>query len=168
MVRQGRCFRAYKMKYLTTREKAKKFEILEHTADLRLKVFGSSPKELFRNALYAMGYTQKPETVEQSTVGIIIGTIRGRRVSEDIVIESMDYNTLLVDFLSEVLSRSDSLNTVFFDVKFSEFSELKIEGKIYGVKVDDFSQDIKAVTYHEVDIKETEPGKWESLLVLDI
>lgn len=156
------------MKYLTTKGKMKRFEVLEHTADLRLKVFGSSPKELFGNALYAMGYTQKPEIADQSTVGRIIGTIRGRRISEDIIIESMDYNTLLVDFLSEVLSRSDALNAVFFDVKFNEFSELKIEGKIYGIKVDDFSQDIKAVTYHEVDIKETEPGKWESLLVLDI
>lgn len=150
------------------KEKIQKFEVLEHTADVRIKVFGSSPKELFKNALYALGYTQKPEIAEQSTVGRIIGTIRGRRVSEDFSIESMDYNTLLVDFLSEVLSRSDSQNTVFFDVKFKEFSELKIEGRIYGVKVDNFSEDIKAVTYHEVDVKEVEPGKWESLLVFDI
>lgn len=148
--------------------KPKRFEVLEHTADTRLKVFGSSAKELFKNALYALGYTQKPQIVEQSAVGALIGRLRGRRISEDIFIESMDYNTLLVDFLSEVLSRSDALNTVFFDVKFKEFSELKIEGKIYGVKVDNFSEDIKAVTYHEVDVKEIEPRKWESLLVFDI
>ena len=146
----------------------KKFEVLEHTADLRLKVFGSSPKELFKNALYALGYTQKPEIVEQSPVGRIIGTIRGRRVNEDFLIESMDYNTLLVDFLSEILSRSDALDAVFFDAKFKEFSELKMAGRIYGVKVSDFSQDIKAVTYHETDVKEVEPGKWETLLVFDI
>lgn len=147
---------------------AKKFEVLERAADLRLKVFGSSPKELFRNALYSLGYTQKPEIVGQSAVGAFIRRLRGRRVTEDFLIESMDYNTLLVDFLSDVLSRSDSQNAVFFDVKFTAFSENKIEGRIYGVKVDDFSKNVKAVAYHEVDIKEIEPGKWESLLVLDI
>lgn len=151
-----------------TREKTKRFEVLEHTADIRLKIFGSSPKELFKNALYALGRTQKPEIVEQSAVGALIGRLRGRRITEDFSIESMDYNTLLVDFLGEVLSHSDTQNAIFFDVVFKEFSELRASGRIYGVKVDDFSEDIKAVTYHEVDVKEVERGKWESLLVFDI
>ncbi|MEK7203657.1 MAG: archease [Patescibacteria group bacterium] len=150
------------------KEKQKRFEILERAADLGFKIFGSSAKELFKNAVYAMGYAQKPEIVEQSAVGALIGRLRGRRISEDFLIESMDYNTLLVDFLSEILSRSDNQNAVFFDVKFNKFSELKIGGRIYGVKVDDFSKNIKAVTYHEVDVKESEPGKWESQLVFDI
>lgn len=148
--------------------KPKKFEVLEHTADLRLKIFGSSPKELFKNALYALGWTQKPEIVEQSTVGKIIGRLRGHQVNEGFLIESMDYNTMLVDFLSHILSISDTHDAVFFDVKFKEFSENKIDGKVYGVKVSDFDKDIKAVTYHEVEVKEIEPGKWESLLVFDI
>lgn len=160
--------RTFIPKLRRAKEPSKKFEILEQTPDIKLKVFGSSPKELFKNTLYAMGYIQKPEIVEQSAVGKIIGTIRGRRVNEDIIIESMDYNTLLVDFLNEIISRADSQNAVFFDVKFKEFSEFKIEGKIYGVKVDDFSQSIKEAAYSEVDIKEAEPGKWESLLTLDI
>lgn len=160
--------RTFIPKLRKAKEPSKKFEILEQTPDIKLKVFGSSPKELFKNTLYAMGYIQKPEAVEQSTVGKIIGTIRGKRVSEDFLIESMDYNTLLIDFLAEVLSISDSHNAVFFDVKFKDFSELKIEGKIYGVKVDDFSQSIKEAAYSDVDIKEAEPGKWESLLTLDI
>ncbi len=149
------------------KEKQKKFEVLEHATDAKLKIFGSSPEELFKNAVYAMSHIQKPEIAEQSTVGKLIVRIRGRQVSEDFSIESMDYNTLLVDFLSEVLSRSDAHNVVFFDVRFKEFSELKVEGRVYGVKVDDFSKNIKAVTYHEVDVKEIEPGKWESQLVFD-
>lgn len=156
------------MKLKISGGKVKKFEVLEQGADLRFKVFGSSPKELFKNALYVLGYTQKPEMVEQSAVGAFIGRLRGKRVYEDFLIESMDYNTLLVDFLSDVLSRSDSQNTVFFDVKFKAFSEDKIEGRIYGVKVDDFSKNVKAVAYDEVDVKEIKPGKWESLVVIDI
>ena len=150
------------------KETPKKFEILEHTTDVRVRVFGSSPKELFQNALYAMAYIQKPETVEQSTVGKLIGRIRGRSLTDEIAVESMDYNTLLVDFLSDVLSRSDAQNAVFIDVRFKEFSELKADGKIFGAKVDEFDKDIKAVTYHEVDVKEQEPGKWQTEIVFDI
>lgn len=150
------------------KEKQKKFEIFEHAADMRLKIFGSSPKELFKNAVYALGHVQKPEVIEQSVVGVLLGRLRGRRISEDFLLESMDYNTMLIDFLSDILSRSDAQNAVFFDVKFKEFSELKIAGRIYGVKVDDFSKNIKAVTYHEVDVKEAESGKWQTQLVFDI
>ena len=151
-----------------TKEPFKKFEVVEEAVNLKLRIFGFSPRGLFRNALYAMGYAQKPEVVEQSTVGKLIGRLRGKQVSEDFLIESMDYSTLLIDFLSDVLSRADIHNAVFFDVKFKTFSENKIEGKIYGVKIDDFNKNIKSIIYDEVDIKEIGPNNWESLLVLDI
>ena len=151
-----------------TAKAAKKFEILEEGASIRLKVFGSSPKELFQNALYAMAHVQKPEILEQSAVGRLIGVVRRRSVTGDFAIESMDYSTLLVDFLDNILSRSENHNAVFFKTKFKEFSELKAEGRIYGVKVADFSKNIKAIAFHEVEVKETGPGKWECLLVFDI
>lgn len=156
------------MKLKMAKEKTKKFEVIEEAANLRLRIFGSSARDLFKNALFAMGLVQKPEVVEQSTVGKLIGRLRGKQVSEDFLIESMDYNTLLVDFLSDVLSRADIHNAVFFNVEFNTFSENKIEGKIYGVKIDEFNKNIKSIVYHEVDIKETEANKWESLLTLDI
>lgn len=151
-----------------TEDSQKKFEILEHTADLRIKVFGSSPKELFTNALYAMASVQKSEAVEKGTVRRLIGQIRGRKVSVDIFVESMDYDTLLVDFLSEVLSHSDTEQAVFYEANFKKFSDNGLDAIVTGFKVDDFEKDIKAVTYHEVNVKEIEPGKWESLLVFDI
>ena len=150
------------------KEKMKRFEILEERPSIRLKVFGSSPKELFQNALYAMAYVQKPEILEQSAVGRLIGVVRGRRVSDEISLESMDYSTLLVDFLGGVLSRSENHNAVFFETKFKELSELKAEGCLYGVKVADFSKNIKSIAFHEVEVKEVQPGKWECLLVFDI
>lgn len=150
------------------KEKTKKFQVLEESPSVRLKVFGSSPKELFQNALQAMAYVQKPEILEQSTVGRLIGVVRGRRVSEDMSFESMDYSTLLVDFLGGVLASSENNNAVFFDTKFKELSELKAEGRLYGVKVAEFSKNIKSIAFHEVEVKEVEPGKWECLLVFDI
>lgn len=153
---------------ISKNNKSKKFEILDHTADLRIKVFGSSAEELFENALYAMASIQKPSVLGQSRVGKIISKIKGKGILKELEIESMDYNTLLIDFLNEVLTQSDSENAVFYSVNFKEFSENKIKAIISGVRVSDFDEDIKAVTYHEVEIKEIEPGKWESLLVFDI
>jgi SHS2 domain-containing protein len=150
------------------KEPPKKFEVIEEAANLKLRIFGSSARELFKNALFVMGMTQKPEIVEESVVGKLTGYLRGRRVSEEFFIESMDYNTLLVDFLNDILSRADIHNVVFFDVKFRSFSENKIEGKIYGVKVNDFDKSIKSVIYDEVDVKEIGSNKWESLLTFDI
>ena len=50
------------------KEPPRRFEVMEEAANLKLRIFGSSPRDLFKNALYAMGFTQKPEFVEQSTV----------------------------------------------------------------------------------------------------
>ncbi len=148
--------------------KIKKFEVLENSPDIKLKIFGSSPKDIFKNALHSLGFIQKPEIVEQSAVGAFIGRLRGKRMSYDFSIESMDYNTLLVDFLSDVLLHSENQNAVFFEVKFKEFSENKITGRIYGLKADELKENVKAVIYHEVDIKQNESGQWESILALDV
>ena len=39
----------------------KKFEILEHKADLQIRVFGRTKEELFQNALFGMQESMKPE-----------------------------------------------------------------------------------------------------------
>ncbi len=37
-----------------------------------------------------------------------------------------------------------------------------------GFAVSSLDEDIKAVTYHEAEVKETEDRKWETMIVLDI
>lgn len=83
---------------IMVKEISKKFELLDHATGVRVKVFGSSPKELFMNALYAMASLQKQEAADTGTVGKLIGKIRGRKIGTEVFIESMDYDTLLVDF----------------------------------------------------------------------
>ena len=57
---------------------------------------------------------------------------------------------------------------IYNEVKFLEFSETKLKAKIYGQKVDEFDEDIKAVTYHEVEIIKNDKGGFEAVIVLDI
>ncbi len=134
----------------------KRFEILEHTADFRIRAFGSSKEVLFKNALAGMAHAQKKDSLNKKT------TIR-----RPIFVESIDLNALLVDFLGEVLSLSDTNQEVYTVVEFKECSDTIIDAELKGIKIDQFDEDIKAVTYHGADIKEV-GGGLEVTIVLDI
>lgn len=135
----------------------KKFEILPHTADLRIKAFGATKEELFKNSLIGMSSFIKKSIIN-----------RNPEIEKEIKIQSTDINNLLIDFLSEVLTLSDINQEVYFDVKFNKFSDTELEAKIFGVRVDEFDEDIKAVTYHEINIKKNKDGLLEATVVYDI
>jgi len=127
------------------------FEILPHKADLKLKVFGSSKKELFLNAMKAMFEAAgiKPD---------------GKIVKRKIKIQSPDILQLLVDFLSEVLYLSETENEVYSDIKFEKFLDNTLEGELFGRKIKKKELIIKGVTYHDLEIKEKEGGYVATIL----
>jgi len=134
-----------------------KYEILEHTADLKIRVFGKTKEELFKNALLAMAEELKPE------IDFSMPTQK-----ETIKIKSPDLGALLVDFLSEVLYLSQTKKEIYNDVKFSRFSDTELVGELRGAVAVSFGEDIKAVTYHNLEVKEVEKGKWEAVVLFDI
>lgn len=134
----------------------KKYEILEHKADLKIRAFGNTKEELFQNALLGMMENMKPE--------IDFGV----KVKREIKIKSADFPTLLVDFLSEALYLSQTKKESYNAVSFEKFSETEIEGELRGDGVLRFGEDIKAVTYHNLEIDQKEDGKWESVVLFDI
>jgi SHS2 domain-containing protein len=133
------------------------FEILEHPADIRLKVTALSKKGLFRGALKGMA-------------SIINGQecLKEEIIEKKIEILSLDEETLLVDFLNEVLAQTDIYNSVFSEIKIEEFTSQKIRGKIKGHKVERFKEEIKGVTYHGLDIIKNKKGLWEVIILFDI
>jgi len=138
------------------------FEILPHTADMRIKVWGKTLKDLFRNALCGLAYYLKPESLEESALGKI-------NIKRRIKVEGVDLNSLLIEFLSKVIAETDIYNAVFIAVSFKDFGENFLEAVLEGVKVEGFDKEIKAVSYHEVDIKRNqETGMYETTLVFDI
>ncbi len=119
-----------------------KYEILEHKADLKIRAFGKTKEELFCNALLGMTENQKPEIKNQE------------EIKREIKIKSLDLSSLLVDFLSEVLYQTQVHKETYNDIKFNKFSDTEIEGELIGQKVERFGEDIKAVTYHNLEIKQ--------------
>ena len=143
------------------------FEILEHTADLRIKAWGKTKEELFKNALRGMAYVQKEEARIKN---------QEARITKKVQVKSTDMTALLIDFLSEVLTQSQINRVVFFDANFKAFSDtpsadsgqVELEAEIEGIKVDKFDEDIKAVTYHEAEVKQNPEGVYETKIVFDI
>ncbi|MCD6550001.1 archease [bacterium] len=133
----------------------KKYEILEHTADLKIKVFGSTKKQLFLNALKAMTFVQDPDLSEESVV-------------REIKIKSPDVFFLLVDFLSEILYLIQTKKEAYLSAEFEEFSDIFLKAKLFGKKVKRFKKDIKGVTYHDLKIKQRENGTWQAIILFDI
>ncbi len=134
----------------------KKFKVLEHTADLRIKAFGKTKRKLFSNMLQGMAENQKPEIKKKE------------KVKKRIKIESPDPNSLLVDFLSEVLYLSQVDAAVYNRVKFNKFTDTEIKGKLIGNKVEKFGEDIKGVTYHNLNIIQKKDGNWQVTVIFDI
>ncbi|MFH0831167.1 MAG: archease [Parcubacteria group bacterium] len=116
-----------------------------HTADVAIKSFGTSLETLFIAALQGLAQLLSDKASEQN--------IHGKRVTEVINLTATDRAALLVDFLSEVLTRSVIKRAVFSCVQFVELTGTKLQAQITGVGKK-FDNDVKAVTYHAAKISQ--------------
>jgi len=133
-----------------------KFKILPHTADVRMLIFGDSFQELFFNALLGMEKILGPIKTNEET------DWRGFKV------ESLDTTALLIDFLSEILYLTQTHKEIYNQLEIKKLTETSIEGRVKGIKIEGFSEDIKGVTYHEAYVQQKSDGKWEALVIFDL
>ncbi|MBU1119349.1 archease [Patescibacteria group bacterium] len=134
-----------------------KYEILEHTADLKIKAYGKSLEELFMNA--ARGLMSVMYEEESSK--------EGKEVS-DVVLETSgpDKEALLVNWLSDILLESDTRNVYCFDFSIHTINEQKISSTMKCIK-SVAKEDVKAITYHGLTIKKHN-GKLEATILVDV
>lgn len=136
------------------------YEILGHTADVRLKVFAGSIEELFREALLGMMGILKEK--KEKPEGKCLKSVK------KIYIESSDQTSLLVDFLNEALYNAYANKEICVWAEFETLSENKLSAKIFCCKIKGgFDRDIKAATYHEAEIKKI-GNNFEVTLIFDI
>lgn len=136
----------------------KSYEILEHKADLKIRVFGRDLKELFKNAMLCMEKSLEPQVKNQET-----------KIKKKIKIKSNDLTSLLVNFLAEINYLNEVNKEVYNDIKFIKFSETELEGEIFGKKVRRFGLIIKGITYHDLNICQRSKDKiWEATILFDI
>jgi SHS2 domain-containing protein len=129
-------------------------KIIDHIADVRLRVEAASLDELFSEAARGM------YEIMQVRGG-------GEAVQREFTLDAPDTTTLLVDFLNEVLSRAHIRREVFDSIRFLSLSATALHADLSGRGAAEFDHDIKAVTYHEADVQRTN-GLWTTTLVFDI
>ena len=90
-------------------------------------------------------------------------------VTRDIRVDAVDPNSLLVSFLSEVLTHTDMEGAVFIRAAFDALGDNFLEGKITGIPVDNMEREIRAVSYDTVEItKNHETGLYESEITFEV
>lgn len=133
------------------------YNILEHPADIKLKITADSLEELFEGALKGM-----------ADILAFKEDLTKERITKKIQVSSVDTSSLLVDFLSEVLALTDIEDSVFNDLKIIHLKEREIEAEISGSKVKKFKEEIKAVTYHKAEVKKNNQNQFEAEILFDI
>lgn len=145
----------------------KDFELLAHTADIKIRVYGADRAQLFRHALMGMFQSVRPQasgcTLEN---GLLV--CPQLPVSREVRVQAPDCEALLVDFLSEALYLSDVHNEAYLDAVIYEITQTAVHALLKGVAITGFEvTEIKAVTYHDLVVKECSDG-WQADIVFDI
>lgn len=124
------------------------FEEVAHTADLEIKVWGRDMNSLFAAAAEGMFHLSGIEEYEKGFSAI----------REEISLEAMDFEGLLILFLEELLYRLTE-DYMLFDIdQISINDKFSLKAKLRGTQVKTYQRDIKAVTYHRLNIREAEQG----------
>ena len=136
-----------------------KFKFLDHTADVLYEAYGSTLNEVFENAAQAM--------FEVMTDTSKVQPLKKERIK----ITSNDLISLLYDWLSRLLFLCDVKNMFFskFDVNVDD-KKFLLDAIAYGEEINErheFRTEVKAVTYHMMDIKR-KSGKYVARVLLDI
>ena len=132
-------------------------KLVEHIADVRLKLIGDSLKELFAAGVQGMAELIKPGiSSQQATEKLTIS------------LDASDETSLIIDFLAEVLTYTHVNRTVYHTAIFSDLSPSHLEAQLQGTLVDSFDEDVKAVTYHEANVKKNKQDLYETTIIFDI
>lgn len=136
----------------------KKYTFLPHTADIRIFVESDNIEDLFSVSL---------EAICSILISGEVDIHQQFTLEEFLEIESFDQSALLIDFLSDALVIMNKHKAIFPYVSIQSLEVRKLSAKIYGYPVDEFKEDIKAITYHEANIQQIE-NIFQTKIVLDI
>jgi SHS2 domain-containing protein len=130
--------------------------IVEHTADWALRLRGRDLNELFTRAAEGMAYLLAGD------VSIIPLT-----ETRELALEAYDAEELLVVWLGELAYWAERDGLVFPVADLSEVTPEKLTGAVRGGRPLELQKHIKAVTYHDLKIRQTDKGL-EVTVVFDV
>ncbi len=137
----------------------KNYEVLDHTADIGLIVYGEDLKALFENAGEAFFHLITD-----------LKKVR-RRIERRIYIEGESLERLMVDWLSELLYLHDVERLLFKRFKIESVGEKGLRAVVQGERFQEgvhvIKTEVKAVTYHQIEVRK-ENGRWRAQIIFDL
>lgn len=137
----------------------KKFEFIDHTADIGFVVFGEDLKRLFENA-------------GEAFFTVITDLEKVRRTTErKIEIKGESLERLMVDWLNELLYLHEVENLLFSQFEVETVNEKGLKARAKGEPFEEgrhpIKTEVKAVTFHQIQVKQ-EDGLWRARVILDL
>lgn len=137
----------------------KRYQTIDHTADIGIVAFGKDLKEVFVNSAYAM--------FDIITEADAIKPVEGYEFS----LSAENIEELLVTWLDELLFKYETERILFGDFKINSLDEKHIEAIAVGEKLDRsrhvIKTEIKNVTYHQLRIERVN-DIWEAQIIFDV
>jgi SHS2 domain-containing protein len=131
------------------------YEEVEHTADWALRVQGVDLESFFNHAASGM----------LSLMGIRAAEAPVHTYALEL--EADELETLLVSFLEEILYRLESTSETTDGIKFEAIDTNSLNAVLTCRPVLDIAKEIKAVTYHGLEINPSASG-FEAVIVFDV
>jgi SHS2 domain-containing protein len=136
-----------------------RFEFVEHTGDIGVRVFGQTLSELFEQAAQALTFIfTDPETIRI-------------RQTRRLLLEAKTDEELLVNWLNELVYLFDTEGLLFkaYDVLsvHDHHVEALAQGEIYAEGRHPIKTAVKAATYHQLKI-EHHQGVWTAQVIFDL
>ena len=132
------------------------FEEVEHTADWAFRARGADLKQLFANAAGAMFALQVRAPLPLA-----------EEVERQVEVTGFDRETLLVNWLNELLYLQEKYGEIYRQFDVQEISNTHLRANVRGQRSPGTMRMIKAVTFHGLEIKRV-AGGWEATVVVDV
>ncbi len=135
------------------------YQLIDHTADFGIRVFGHSLEDLFRNAALAL--------MDQ----LLVSAKPCERQTRQLCVEGRDRPDVMVNWLREILYLWVDDDLLVRSVQVESVGEThlsaRVQTEVFSPQQHVIKTEIKAVTYHQIQV--TDRGhQWEARIIFDI
>jgi SHS2 domain-containing protein len=135
------------------------FSVLDHTADLRIRIRGKDLRDLFEKAAKSMTHV------------MVKGVSPENADTLELSVPGTDVSDLMVRWLGEILYLFEGEHQVVTAVKINTISPTYLDATLKTVPFDlnlhEVLCEVKAVTYHQIEVVQ-EDDRWETRVTLDL
>jgi SHS2 domain-containing protein len=126
----------------------------EHVGEWKVTVWADTPEELFAEAARVVARQCGPTRGEPGPW-------------ERIELRARDRATLLVNWLNELLGRSEVAGRAYGEIRALKLADGSLEAEVRGRPVTSWRSVLKAVTYHGLELAR-HGSRWRAVVLFDV